>query len=208
MLGFESTAGALFSYIPSTSSPGESGKKVAIVLLHGSLGNFQGSWLLWKKLAESTGVAIVAPTFATGQWSQEGGRAAIAEAREFCIQHRAIDENRLVLAGISEAGIGVLREAAAAPQGWDKLLLISPVIEQEIINSKPFIDGWRNREAMIITSERNTLGPGRSIREAQASMESLGIRLSTHYLPSSEPFLFLSDWTSFQKLIQPWLAKP
>ena len=208
MLGFESTAGALFSYIPSATSPGESGKKVAIVLLHGSLGNFQGSWLLWKKLAESTGVAIVAPTFATGQWSQEGGRAAIAEAREFCIQHRAIDENRLVLAGISEAGIGVLREAAAAPQGWDKLLLISPVIEQEIINSKPFIDGWRNREAMIITSERNTLGPGQSIREAQASMESLGIRLSTHYLSSSEPFLFLSDWTSFQKLIQPWLAKP
>ena len=197
MLGFESTAGALFSYIPSATSPGESGKKVAIVLLHGSLGNFQGSWLLWKKLAESTGVAIVAPTFATGQWSQEGGRAAIAEAREFCIQHRAIDENRLVLAGISEAGIGVLREAAAAPQGWDKLLLISPVIEQEIINSKPFIDGWRN-----------TLGPGQSIREAQASMESLGIRLSTHYLSSSEPFLFLSDWTSFQKLIQPWLAKP
>ena len=208
ILGLKPSPGSLFTYIPSSSSSGEPGKKIAIVLLHGSLGNFQGSWLLWKKLADSTGVAIVAPTFATGKWSQEGGRAAIARAREFCIQHPDIDEERLVLAGISEAGIGVLHEAAVAPREWEKLLLISPFIEQQTINSQPFIDGWRDRKAMIITGEQDTSASGKSIRAAQATMESFKMRLTTHYLPSDDPFLFLSEWSSLQKLIQPWLVKP
>ena len=208
MLGLKSSPGSLFTYIPSSSSSGEPGKKIAIVLLHGSLGNFQGSWLLWKKLADSTGVAIVAPTFATGKWSQERGRAAIAQAREFCIQHPDIDEEKLVLAGISEAGIGVLHEAAVAPHEWEKLLLISPFIEQQTINSQLFIDGWRDRKAMIITGELDTSASGKSIRAAQATMESFEMRLTTHYLPSGDPFLFLSEWSSVQKLIQPWLVKP
>ena len=153
-------------------------------------------------------MAIVAPTFATGKWSQERGREAIAQARDFCIQHPDIDEERLVLAGISEAGIGVLHEAAVAPREWEKLLLISPFIEQQTINSQPFIDGWRDRKAMIITGEQDTSASGKSIRAAQATMESFKMRLTTHYLPSDDPFLFLSEWSSLQKLIQPWLVKP
>ena len=208
MLGLNSTSGSLFTYIPGTPSSVESGKKIAIVLLHGGLGNFQGSWSLWKELAESTGAAIVAPTFATGKWSQKGGRAAIAQARNFCIQHPDIDEKRLVLAGISEAGIGLLREAAVAPSEWDKLLLISPLIHQHTMDSKPFIDGWRDRQALIIAGDQTTSASGKSVRTAQASMESFGMRLTTHYLSSSDPFLFLSEWASVKKLIEDWLVNP
>ncbi len=208
MLGLKSTSGSLFTYIPSISSSGEPGKKIAIVILHGGLGNFQGSWLLWKELADSTGAAIVAPTFATGKWSQKGGQAAIAQARNFCIQHPDIDESRLILAGMSEAGVGLLREAAVAPSEWHRLLLISPFIEQETIDSKPFIDGWHDRQALIIAGDQTTSASGKPVRTAQASMESFGMRLTTHYLSSGDPFLFLSEWASVKKLIEDWLVNP
>ena len=62
-------------------------RRTALVFLHGGLGNFQGYWALWKRFADATGVAIVAPTFGSGNWSGDGGLESIEQARKFCVNH-------------------------------------------------------------------------------------------------------------------------
>ena len=208
MLGFKPRAGALFTYIPKEpdSGPDPLQKKPAMVFLHGHLGNLQACWALWKRIADTTGTAIVAPTFGAGSWSQEGGLNAIAKAREFCVNNPQIDPDKLILAGLSGGGKGVLREAGAHPGKWQGLLLLSPVIDQHILESDAFARGWPGRRALIITGERDKRASADQVRRAETSMKKINMEVESHYLPDGDHFLIYTDWSALREIIAQWLT--
>lgn len=208
MLGFKPRAGGLFIYIPQEpgSGPGPLQKKPAIVFLHGQLGNLQACWALWKRIADTTGTAIVAPTFGAGSWSQEGGPGAIAQARKFCVNNPQIDPDKLILAGLSDGGAGVLREAGAHPGKWQRLLLLSPVIEQHTLESDTFARGWSERRALIITGERDKRATADHVRRAETSMKKIKMEVESHYLADGDQFLIYTGWPALEEIISQWLA--
>ncbi len=205
MIGLKPRTGILFVYVPKRSGWDPLEKKTALVFLHGGLGNFQGYWALWKRFADTTGVAIVAPTFGSGNWSGDGGLESIEQAREFCVNHPRIDGGKLVLAGIANGGTGVIHGGLAAPEKWRGLLFLSPVIEKSVVESNAFANGWGGRKALIITGERDKHTTADYVRKAVSSMEEIEMKLETHYLPDRDHFLIYSDWPQLQKLIGEWI---
>jgi len=205
MIGLKPKPGILFVYVPERSGWDPLEKKPAIVFLHGGLGNFQGYWVLWKQFADANGVAIVAPTFGSGNWSEDGGLEAIEQAREFCVNHPRIDDDNLVLAGIANGGTGVSLGGRATPEKWEGLLFLSPVIERSIVESDAFANGWGGRKALIITGERDRHTTSAYVRKAAAGMKEIDMELKEHYLPDRDHFLIYSDWPRLQTLIGNWL---
>ena len=206
LLGLKPEAGALFSYIPKDSEWDPLHKKPAIVFLHGRPGNLQACWALWKRIADATGVAIVAPTFGAGAWDQDGGLDAIGKARKFCVENPHIDADKLILAGLSDGGAGVLREAGANPGKWQGLLLLSPVIEQRALESDAFATGWSKRRALIITGERDKRTTADQVRRAETSMKKIKMEVESHYLPDGDHFLIYTDWSALREIITQWLT--
>ncbi|MBI22706.1 MAG: hypothetical protein CMN05_03815 [Roseibacillus sp.] len=205
MIGLKPTPGILFIYVPEEPGQDPLEKKPAIVFLHGGLGNFQGCWTLWKRFADATGVAIVAPTFGSGNWSGEDGLEAIEQTREFCVSHPRIDGENLILAGIATGGTGVTLGGRATPEKWRGLLFLSPVIEKNIVESDAFANGWGGRKALIITGERDKHTTSDYVRKAAASMKDIKMELKEHYLPDRDHFLIYSDWPRLQELIGAWI---
>lgn len=192
--------GNLFVYLPDGDEP-----KPVILFLHGSLGNFKGYWQLWKTFAEENNIAIVAPTFGAGNWYNKGGLDAIANARDYCEGHPRIDAGRIVLAGLSNGGTGVTRAAAATPKAWRGLIFLSPVLESNIIESEEFANGWGGRSALIITGEKDQRTSAKHIRNVEESMDDIGMRIQSHYLPNEDHFLVFSDWPRVRTLMATWL---
>ncbi len=207
MIGLKPRTGISFVYVPKKTGWDPLEKKTAIVFLHGGLGNFQAYWTLLKRFADKAGVAIVAPTFGAGNWDRDGGLEVIEQARQFCVAHPRIDEEKLVLAGISNGGTGVIHGGLADPGKWRGLLFLSPVLEKSAIESNAFANGWGGRKALIITGERDKRITADYVRKAVAGMEEIKMELETHYLPDKDHFLIYSDWPEVQKIIGKWVEK-
>ena len=205
MIGLKPRTGISFVYVPKRTGWDPLEKKTAIVFLHGGLGNFQAYWARWKSFADKTGVAIVVPTFGAGNWDRDGGLEVIEKARKFCAAHPRIDEGKLVLAGISNGGTGVIRGGMADPGKWRGLLFLSPVLEKSAVESNAFADGWGGRKALIITGASDKRTTADYVRKAVAGMEAINMELETHYLPDKDHFLIYSDWPEVQKLIEEWV---
>ena len=207
MIGLKPRTGISFVYVPKRTGWDPLKKQTAIVFLHGALGNFQAYWTRWKSFADKTGVAIVAPAFGTGNWEKDGGLEAIEQARKFCAAHPRIDEEKLVLAGISNGGTGVIQGGLADPGKWRGLLFLSPVLEKSAVESNAFADGWGGRKALIITGEQDKRTTADYVRKAVSGMEAINMELEAHYLPDKDHFLIYSDWPEVQKLIEKWVKK-
>ena len=57
--------GHYYEYLPAVAAQG---RVPVVIFLHGSLGNFRGYLWVWKRIADEYGVAVVAPSFGTGNW--------------------------------------------------------------------------------------------------------------------------------------------
>lgn len=192
--------GNLFLYLP----PGDAPKPV-ILFLHGSMGNFQGYWQIWKTFADQYDVAIVAPTFGAGNWSQPGGLKAIELARAFCLKNPRLDAGRIILAGVSNGGSGVSRAAAEKPAAWYGLVLLSPVLEKSVLDTPEFKTGWRGRPVLLISGEKDRRIPAAHLRTLEKSITDSAVRVESHYLPGEDHFLAFPAWPAVRKLIVDWM---
>ncbi len=126
----------LFSYIPARKR----GQKLPVILfLHGSCGNFKAYLWTWKRFADAHQIAIVAPTFGFGNWSKPGAMETIDWAYAYCAKHSELDAGRVVLAGLSNGGIGVSRAVSRNPGRYRGLLYISGVMEEDVMASPSYL---------------------------------------------------------------------
>lgn len=191
--------GPLFLYRP----PGEAPKPV-ILFLHGSLGNFQGYWQIWKKFADIHQVAIVSPTFGAGNWSKPGGLECIEQATKFIREHPGLDSNRIILTGLSNGATGVTPAAITTPDNFMALVYLSPVLREDDVTSE-FTKAFAGRPVLIVTGEDDRRTPVDPIKDAVSVMSSHKVAVQAHYVPGQDHFLVFDDWPYVSNIIGTWL---
>jgi predicted esterase len=176
-----------------------------ILFLHGSLGNFKGYLWLWKRFADEHGYAVVAPSFGVGNWSLAGGLEAIEGARQHCIDHPRMDGKRIILAGLSNGGMGVSRAASTTPAAYAGLVFISPVIERDAIGTKRFLNGWNGRRVLVLHGSIDRRIPLQYVEKAVALLEEHGVNVESKFYADEDHFLLFSAWNQVSSDIAAWI---
>jgi len=194
----------LYVYIPQHNSQ----KELPVILfLHGSLGNFKGFLWIWKQFADNHKFAIVAPGFGLGNWHKPGGIETIEAARQFCAQHPELDPKRIILAGLSNGGMGVSRAARANPQSYQGLLYISPVMEKAVLISHDFVQGWKDRPVLIIHGSQDKRIPQEYVGERVLELYQNDIRPDVKIYNDEDHFLFFSKRHEIIEEIHRWIQE-
>lgn len=178
----------------------------AIVFLHGSAGNFKAYTWIWSKLAEAEGFVIIAPSYGFGNWD-ETGAAIVLQAIEDAKRLVNIDENRLYLAGLSNGGLGVSQLAQMAPEMFQGLIFLSPVMDTHIVDSTQFQAAWANRPVLVISGEIDKRIPISYVEQRIANLERGHVNVTTAIYPNEDHFLVFSQPDSVMQTIAEWLSR-
>lgn len=197
-------AGHLYQYIPTTK--GNGGKPPVILFLHGSLGNFKGYLWTWKRFADENGYAIVAPSFGAGNWYREGGVEAIEMARQYCLHHPRMDGSKIYLAGLSNGGTGVTRAVATNGAAYAGFILISAVIEPEVISTPQFLDGCKGRRVLVLHGADDERIPAKHVEPSVDYLLHQGVDVKAMFYPDEDHFLLFSKPDLIRSEIASWLA--
>lgn len=178
-----------------------------LIFLHGSLGNFKAyTWVL-KDIADSEGYAVIAPTFGCGNWYLDQDSSVLTAVYEHCVEDPALDQNAIYLAGISNGGTGVTREIRSHGNRYKGFILISAVIESEIISSVDFVNNSAEKPFLIIHGEKDRRIPAAAIRTREGILKNQGLSVTSHYYPEEDHFLLFSQRASVIQDIAEWLKK-
>jgi predicted esterase len=203
MLGLRFNAGHLYAYIPE-HKPGE--KLPVILFLHGAGGNFKAFVWNWKRLADSRGIAIVAPSFGCGSWHHRGGMEAIDIAYEYCRRHPELDSQRIILAGLSNGGIGVSRAMCLNPERYCGLVYISPVLEPDVVGSPVFLQACAGKPILVLHGDEDERIPRRYVEEPLRSLAGK-VSVEAKYYAGEDHFLILSKRDEVLEQVGKWMGK-
>jgi poly(3-hydroxybutyrate) depolymerase len=178
----------------------------AIVFLHGSAGNFKAYTWIWSQLAEEQGFVIIAPSFGFGNWRQPGGCEAVLRAIEDAASQVDIDRSQIYLTGLSNGGLGVSQLAAAHPDLFRGLILISPVIDTTLVDTAAFQQAWENRPMLLISGRADKRIPFGYMQERIQNLRAGGIDLTTA-IYAEDHFLFFSQAEGVLADISIWLTE-
>jgi dienelactone hydrolase len=70
-----------------------------------------------------------------GWWNQEGAMPAIDRALDWIDAQPGLDGRRIVLAGLSNGGVGVQRAAMAFPERWRGVVFLNGVMDEKRLAS-------------------------------------------------------------------------
>ncbi|HOX04959.1 MAG TPA: dienelactone hydrolase family protein [Planctomycetota bacterium] len=198
----KAAVGHFYEYIPAKAP---AGRLPVVIFLHGSLGNFKGYLWVWKRIADQSGVAVVAPTFGAGNWDRPGGMDAVDHALRYCASHPRMDPSRIHLAGLSNGGRGVCLAANRSPEAYRGLMLISPVIDEQALLAGCFAAAWKDKPILIIHGADDNRVPAPQVREAAESLRAAGLRVETRCWEGQCHFLFFAVRDQVQDRIADWL---
>jgi pimeloyl-ACP methyl ester carboxylesterase len=184
----------------------DSEKLPVILFLHGSLGNFKGYLWVWKQFADAHGFAIVAPSFGFGNWHRPGGVAAIESARQYCVEQPDLDEDRVILAGLSNGGFGVSRAARITPTAYKGLIYLSGVMEPKVLQSSEFVKGWKDRPVLVIHGGKDERIPKDYIDRNIENLERNSIHPTVKVFDDEDHFLFFSKRVEMIDVIHAWIV--
>jgi pimeloyl-ACP methyl ester carboxylesterase len=179
--------GALVVYRPEDAD-----ESLPVVLfLHGWGGPFRGYLWVLRSLAESEGVAIVAPSFGLGSWSQPDGQQAIDEALTFIVEDPDLDADRVVLAGLSNGGLGVSRAVLAGAERFAAVVYLSPVLESR--HALAVGEAMAGKPVRIVTGAEDCRVPADWVAEGAAAIASANLRTRLVVVPGEDHFLLFSQ---------------
>lgn len=196
--------GHFYEYMPKGVT---SERMPVVIFLHGSLGNFRGYLWVWKRIADTQGFAILAPTFGAGNWDAPGGVEAIELVHQYCASNPRLDPSRIFLAGLSNGGRGVCLGAQRAPDAYKGLIFISPVLDTKVLLTDSFAKTWKDKPILILHGTNDNRIPIDYIRGSIVEMAVKGLRVDYQIYDRQTHFLFFSMRKQVQDKIGSWLTK-
>ena len=178
-----------------------------MIFLHGSLGNFKGYMWVLKELADSSGIAIIAPTYGCGNWYLDRGCSVLNATYAYCRANSELDANRIILAGLSNGGTGVTRAVRDHGQRYMGVILLSAVLEQSIISSPSFASNAVKSRFLIIHGEDDNRIPVECARRCEAVLKQDGLTVKSRYYQGEDHFLFFSRRTEIVKDMAEWIGQ-
>ncbi|MBM4776979.1 MAG: hypothetical protein GQE15_04680 [Archangiaceae bacterium] len=191
------STGQRFVYVPP-HAPGE--RLPCVIFLHGSGGNFAGYLWVWKALADELRFVVVAPGFGFGNWHQPGGVEAVEASRQYAISSLPVDSARVVLAGLSNGGRGVMRTIERNGRAYRAVVLISAVVDVD-----PTPEVWRDRSVLLMHGLKDDRITERWFRLAESSLREAGARLTVRTDPEEDHFFIFSRRDEFAAWVLPFL---
>jgi pimeloyl-ACP methyl ester carboxylesterase len=130
---------------------------------------------------------------------------AIDWAYAYCTNHSNLDAGRIVLAGLSNGGIGVSRAACRTPDRYRGLIYISGVMEDDVMTSPEFLREKAEKHVLVIHGGQDERIPLRYIEHTLAGLP-VSIAVETHFHPDEDHFLFLSKREEVLETVFRWLT--
>jgi len=176
-----------------------------LIFLHGSLGKFKGYVWSLKETADASGMAILAPTYGMGNWQHDKGCSRVAQMRAYCQNEEALNNKRLFLGGISNGGRGCLRAVQQFGNTFTGISLISPVMEDHLINSASFQLRSPNLPFLILHGTRDRRIPIDFVRRSIKLLDNRGANVDLRSWESEDHFLMFHRRDELENVLTPWI---
>lgn len=176
-----------------------------LIFLHGSLGNFKGYVWSLKETADASGMTILATSYGMGNWQHDEGCSRLAQMRAYCQNEEALNNKRLFLGGISNGGRGCLRAVQQFGNTFTGISLISPVMEDHLINSTSFQLRSPNLPFLILHGTRDRRIPIDFVRRSMKLLENRGANVDLRSWESEDHFLMFHRRDELENVLTPWI---
>ncbi len=179
----------------------------ALIFLHGSMGNFKGYMWVLKGLADSMGVAIIAPTYGCGNWYLDRECSVLNAVYAYCRSNPELDPDKIILAGLSNGGTGVTRAVKDHGHRYAGVILLSAVVERGVISDPAFIANAVDGRFLIIHGMDDNRIPAACARECEGMLKQEGLAVESRYYGGEDHFLFFSRRAEIVKDMAGWMGK-
>ncbi len=173
LLHMKFAAGHYFVALPEQESArsDEHKKLPCLVFLHGMGGNAKVyPWLL-SRFARERNCIVIMPTFGLGNWDNPDGAAMVVAIVREAVASLPINPQRVFLMGYSNGAMGVTRAAILVPEMFQGLIYLSPVTEDELFSTKPFLSRARDRRILFLHGGRDEQIPRGTVEATAASLK-------------------------------------
>jgi predicted esterase len=158
-----------------------------------------------KQLADSEGIAIIAPTYGRGNWFLDKDCSVLDKIYDYCLSSPDMDEKHLFLAGLSNGGTGVTRGIAKFGDRYRGFIFISAIIENSVISSPEFVGKAEGRDILVIHGNADRRIPVAAIKKSEDYFKLCGIRVTARYCENEDHFLFFSKRDEVLNQIAEWI---
>jgi len=171
------TRGGFTLYVPEYLDAAEPSSLV--IVLHGGTGHGADFLWSWVREARTRGFIVLSPTSQSDTWSLMGEDHDIGPLTamiNFIKQQRSIDEDHILLTGMSDGGTYTLQAGLNADTPFTHLAPFSGVLHPEI-QMTGRMQHARDREIYLVHGTLDWLFPIETAYMAQAELEAAGANL-------------------------------
>lgn len=171
-------------------TPGPPGRKL-LLFLHGAMGNLQCYSSYWQTFAEQNGYTVVCPTFGFGFWMKPGGLESAASAWKYAHERLGVAPGGALLIGLSNGATGAVRLTIEHPEMVDQVVLISPVLEPDLVGSAGFARALQ-RPPLVLEGDRDGNVTPTEVESGIAAMGRVGVKPRYVLLPGHDHFMMFT----------------
>ncbi len=174
--------------------------RAVVLFVHGSAGPFRSYQHVLAPLTEC-GIDVVSPTFGFGNWSREGGTETLVETVEWIRSQPRYRDRSIVLAGLSNGGLGASRAAAAMPNEFAAVVYISAVLTASdaaaVARECP-----PDLPVFVVHGTQDRRIPTKWLMSSAGVLEEAGFEVHTTLVPDEDHFLLFSQAAPILEVIR------
>ncbi len=199
LLGVGTPLRHLYVYRPEGAS-----RAPTIVVFHGFLGNIKAHAWIWRVVAQTTGCAVVLPTFRNGLWRGAEAQAMMDDVLRYIDAAKDLDSERIVVAGVSNGASGVTEWAKAHKDRFLGLLYVVPALEgTEDATGLPLAVGGRS--ILMLHGESDNRVPADFIRRCVILLQREGCSITRIAYPGQGHLLMFTAQEVFVRDVSNWI---
>ncbi|GDX78915.1 hypothetical protein LBMAG42_07260 [Deltaproteobacteria bacterium] len=179
------------------------GTQPAVVFLHGFGGAIEAYLWALRPAIHARGYALVAPSYGAGFWDNPGGIETVDATLAWMESTGAFDMDRVVIAGLSNGGLGVSRAAQAHP--WRGVAWLSGVVEADEMSAVVAKQGTQVPMLVLHGAEDDRI-PQDYVDRAVVVLKGSGANVTYTLVPGANHFLMFTHRAALEAALDSWLA--